>query len=70
MGVAVCRLESKELMGLHPFGVDRVMFLVRMIDPDITKDNVGRRMRIRDECQSIDLVSNTHDPRKIPVEEE
>ncbi|XP_014775525.1 uncharacterized protein LOC106872883 [Octopus bimaculoides] len=54
---AACRLgdsELKELHAMYHLGVDRTLYLAKMIDADVTRRNVKKVVTKCDRCQSID----------------
>lgn len=57
----------KELHCPHYIRVERTLYLVRKIDPDITKEAVKRIVKLCTRCQSIDPSPNTHVPGEIQV---
>lgn len=63
--ISVCVLgyeDLKELHGLHHMGVERILYLVRKIDPDVKKESVQKVVKLCTWCQSIDPSPNTHEP--------
>ena len=55
--VLVCCLrirELEELHGMHHMGVERMLYLVRKVDPHIKREEVQKEVKNCVRCQSID----------------
>ncbi|XP_014789427.1 uncharacterized protein LOC106883070 [Octopus bimaculoides] len=68
---AACRLgdsELKELHAMHHLGVDRTLYLAKMIDADVTRRNVKKVVAKCDRCQSIDPAPGGHEQGNLSVE--
>ncbi|CAE1318271.1 unnamed protein product [Acanthosepion pharaonis] len=68
---ATCRAgrdEIKELHGLHHVEVDRTLYLVRKVYPEMSRDTVQKVVRSCDRCQSIDPSPNVHELGEIQVD--
>lgn len=61
-------LRYKDLKELLPasISVERTLYLVCKVDPDLTKEAVQMIVKLYTRCQSID-TSDTHDLWKIQV---
>ena len=58
-----------ELHNMHHMGVDRTLYLSRMIDPTVTKQSVQGVVRCCERCQSIDPAPSLHVVGEIGVGE-
>jgi transposase InsO family protein/ribonuclease HI len=52
----------------HHFGVDRSLYLARLIEPRVTREEVADVVRSCEQCQSIDPAPIQHEPGIISVE--
>ena len=57
----------RELHNLHHMGVERTWYLVKKVDPRITKEQVRQVVKTCDRCQSIDPAPSTHEAGQLEV---
>ena len=50
------REDLKDLHNMHHFGMERTLYLVRKVNPNITMEAVKEVVEQCRECQSIDLA--------------
>ena len=50
---------------MHHMGVERMLYVVRKVDPHIKREEVQKVVKNCIRCQSIDPAPNIHDPGKI-----
>ena len=66
---SVCAVGIHDLHADHHFGVERTLYLARMVNSDVSRNEVERCVRNCEKCQSIDPAPIQHDPGKLSVEE-
>ncbi|MEL6804156.1 MAG: DDE-type integrase/transposase/recombinase, partial [Bacteroidota bacterium] len=65
----VCSVSVSDLHEQHHFGIDRSLYLARMVDPNIKREEVEKCVRSCWQCHSIDPAPARHSPGKLSVEE-
>ena len=63
-----CAVTVADLHGQHHFGTERMLFLAKLVDPAITREEVERCVRSCVQCQSIDPAPASHEPGSIQVQ--
>lgn len=59
--------EIKELHDMHHMGVERTLYLVRQVDPNVKREEIQMIVKNCVRCQSIDPAPNIHNPGEIGV---
>ena len=54
----------------HHMGVDRSLYVARLVDPSVARDNVRKIVKSCQKCQSIDPAPVTHNPGELNVSED
>lgn len=65
----ICAVSVGDLHAQHHFGVDRSLYLARLVDPSIRREEVERCVRSCWQCCSIDPAPVRHTPGQLSVEE-
>ncbi|XP_029638122.1 uncharacterized protein LOC115213326 [Octopus sinensis] len=60
--------ELKRLHAMHHLGVDRTLYLMKMIDADVTRRSIRKVVGSCDRCQSIDPAPCGHEQGNLLVE--
>ncbi len=63
----VCAVGVSEMHGKHHFGVDRTLYLARLADSNITRDEVRKCVQACQQCQSIDPSPVRHETGELGV---
>lgn len=64
-----CASLAERLHGQHHFGVDRTLYLAKLVDPDVNVGEVKAVVRRCGECRSVDPAPARHVPGSVGVEE-
>ena len=65
----VCAASVDALHGQHDFGVERTLYLARLVKPTLARADVERCVRNCTKCQSIDPAPVQHHPGVLGVEQ-
>jgi ribonuclease HI len=62
-------VDIKEMHRMHHMGVDRTLYLAKLVDPGVTRDEVKKVVKSCEECQSIDPPPRVHEKGNLSVTE-
>ncbi|KAK3874473.1 hypothetical protein Pcinc_008865 [Petrolisthes cinctipes] len=62
-------VDIQDLQSKHHFGVDRTLYLTRLVDPSVKRECVESVVRSCRQCQTIDPAPSNHVPGEISVPE-
>ncbi|KAK3879159.1 hypothetical protein Pcinc_016253 [Petrolisthes cinctipes] len=62
-------VDIQDLHSKHHFGVDRTLYLTRLVDPSVKRECVESVMRLCRQCQTIDPAPSNHVLGEISVPE-
>ncbi|KAK7077937.1 hypothetical protein SK128_013013, partial [Halocaridina rubra] len=55
-------VDIDKMHNMHHMGVDRTLYLTRIVDPTVDRNSVLKDVRSYKRCQSVDPVPVTHCP--------
>ena len=64
----VCGVSIVDLHAQHHFGVDRTLQLARLVDSDVSREDVEQCVKACSQCWSIDPAPVTHGQGRLEVE--
>lgn len=63
-----CVADVRKLHEQHHFGVDRSLYLARLVDPTVSREEMSQCIRECTQCRSIDPAPTVHEPGELEVQ--